>query len=191
MPTTVRINDPTTALDVAPALLRLPDFFAEEVATQIRGIVIARLQQLTPKRSGRLAGSYMLLPVRIVERQDPAYEIQYTYYGRWVDFVEPVQVGAYRVETVDALIAAVMRDSASQVYTQALRNLGNRVGVNLDDFNVNAELRSFVTRRLLSAIINRTEAVLSTRIGRSIGRSIAKELREQNFIDLLEFANRF
>ena len=191
MPTTVRINDPTTALDVAPALLRLPDFFAEEVATQIRGIVIARLQQLTPKRSGRLAGSYMLLPVRIVEHQDPAYEIQYTYYGRWVDFVEPVQVGAYRVETVDALIAAVMRDSASQVYTQALRNLGNRVGVNLDDFNVNAELRSFVTRRLLSAIINRTEAVLSTRIGRSIGRSIAKELREQNFIDLLEFANRF
>lgn len=192
MPQSVRVNNTSTALDIAPAVLHLPAQFAEEVARQIRNIFIPRLQRLTPRQTGRLADSYRLRPPRIVEGQDPLWVIEYISYGRWTDFDRPVYVNGFRVETVPALIAAVFRDQSSQVYTQALRSFARRYGIEIADFDIEAEVRKWVIRRLLFTVLNQTRGgrQFITGVGILTGYALSAPIREATDEARREFFNR-
>lgn len=190
MPALARVSDAATTLDVPAAVLYLPDGYLEEVEKQIRHVVLPQLQQLTPRDSGELANSYRLRPLTMGTAADPVFEIAYASYGRWAHFKQPVAVNGRQASTVPELIHAVMQTRSREVYTGALRSYGDRLGLDTGEFDLSSEIVRYVVRQVTHTVRVRAQQVLSTKIGRAIGREIAAHLRRQNFAALREFTGR-
>ncbi len=184
----VPVTNAATELDIPAAVLQLPDALLTFLADEARAIILPEIRRLSPDRSGTLDASYSLAVQR--GAQGPTFEVTYASYGQYVNFRQPVYVNGQRIETVDALIRAVFAAHEREIYANALRDVGRVLGVDLSDFSLSAELRSFLVRRVGSYIINRIEGALATKIGRTIGREIARELRRQNLAATAAFVAR-